>query len=116
MEIDDLVAYCGLTCRHCPIYLATQEADKEKQAAMRAQIAELIREHYGTATTDCDGCKTPSGRLYTGCRTCEIRTCAREKGCITCAHCTEYPCGKLQRLFESDPSAKLHLDDIRKRI
>ena len=38
MEVDMLLAYCGLKCEGCQIYLATMETDKEKQSKMRVQI------------------------------------------------------------------------------
>ena len=118
MGVDKLLACCGMKCDGCQIYLATRETDKEKQAKMRVQIAEFISEEYGISikpkdVTDCDGCKTSTGRLYSGCRKCEIRKCAQEKECLTCAHCIEYPCDKLQKFFVADPTAKSHLGDIR---
>lgn len=121
MEIDKLLAYCGLTCSSCPIYLATRETDKEKQARMRIEIAKFINEHYGMAIkpediNDCDGCRILSDKLYSGCNQCEIRKCAQDRGCLTCAHCSEYPCDKLQTLFNSEPSAKVRLDELRKSL
>jgi hypothetical protein len=118
MKIPELMAYCGLRCDSCPIYLATREADPQEQAKKRIQIAELASEHYDMHLspediTDCDGCRTASGRLFSGCCKCEIRRCARQKGCPTCAHCTEYPCDILQKFFRTDPSAQRSLDDIR---
>lgn len=118
MEVDKLLAYCGLKCDGCQIYLATRETDKEKQAKLRVQITELINEEYGIPinpkdVTDCDGCRTNSGRLYSGCGKCEIRKCAQEKESLTCAHCSEYPCDKLQKFFVTDPTSKIYLEDIR---
>jgi hypothetical protein len=121
MEVDKLLAYCGLECEGCQIYLATRETDKEKQAKMRVQIAELINEEYGINikpkdVTDCDGCGASSGRLYSGCSQCEIRKCAREKLCLTCAHCIEYPCDKLQKFLVLYSISKSHLENIRRRM
>jgi hypothetical protein len=121
MEVDKLLAFCGLKCDGCQIYLASMETDREKQAEMRVQIAELVSEEYGMNikpkdVTDCDGCRANGGRLYSGCSKCEIRKCAQEKGCMTCAHCIEYPCDKLQKFFVTDPTAKSHLEDIRSSI
>jgi hypothetical protein len=85
---------------------------------MRAKIAAFAGEHYDTklepeGVTDCDGCRTPSGRLFSGCGKCDIRKCAQEKGCLTCAHCPDYPCDTLQKFFATDPGAKRFLEDIR---
>jgi hypothetical protein len=121
MEVDKLLAYCGLKCGGCQIYLATREIDKEKQEKLRVQIAELINEEYGISikpkdVTDCDGCKASSGRLYSGCSQCEIRKCAQEKDFLTCAHCIEYPCDKLQKFLVLHSISKSHLEDIRRRM
>ncbi len=121
MGVDKLMGFCGLSCASCPIYLATRETDKAKQRQMRIQIAELISEHYDTPVTpedvnDCDGCRSSTGRLYSGCNNCEIRNCAQTKNCLTCAHCDEYPCEKLETIFASDPDAKKQLDKIRSHL
>ena len=76
--MNEKVAYCGLTCHDCGIYLATREKDEEKKRKMRADIVEQIKEHYGLDckledVTDCDGCKSNKGRLFSGCSKCEIR-------------------------------------------
>ena len=85
---------------------------------MRIQIAEIISRQYGITikpkdVTDCDGCKATSGRLFFGCFKCDIRKCAQEKGCLTCAQCSEYPCERLQKFFVSEPIAKINLERIR---
>jgi hypothetical protein len=118
MKVHELVAYCGLTCQSCPIYRATREDDLEKQEKMRAAIARHCQEHYGLVLrpeeiTDCDGCRTESGRLYSGCSKCEIRACARQRKVESCAHCTDYACEKLQKFFVTDPSAESKLEEIR---
>ncbi len=114
----EITAYCGLICRTCPIYLATIEKNKKEQARMRAEIAKQCKELYGLNysvedITDCDGCRTDSGRLFSGSRNCPIRKCARQKGMENCAYCAEYACGELEAFFAKDPSAKKRLDEIR---
>ncbi len=118
--MPDMLAYCGLTCQTCPIYLATRERNKEKQLRRRTEIVEFCREHYGIHyelkdVTDCDGCRTKNGRLFPACRTCVIRACARKKGVETCAHCPDYACKELLAFFEKDIEAKTRLDGIRGR-
>ena len=117
MDVPKLMAYCGLSCDGCAIYMATRETDPEEQRKTRAKIAQFASQHYDTEIkpediTDCDGCRAESGRLYSGCARCEIRTCAQAKGCPTCAHCPEYPCDNLQTFFAKEPSAKGRLDAI----
>ena len=119
--MSEIIAYCGLTCHTCPIYLATREKNDEKKHKMRIEIAQEIKKIYGQDckaedVTDCDGCKTESGRLYSGCRQCEIRKCAREKSIENCAHCDKYACEKLEKFFTTDPEAKKRLDTIRSTL
>jgi len=117
MNILELVAYCGLTCKSCPIYWATREENKEKQKKMRIKISQLCSEQgldiHPEDITDCDGCRTESGRLFSGCSNCEIRKCARQRKYETCAHCPEYICGKLQKFFDTDRTGKIWLEVIR---
>jgi hypothetical protein len=117
----EMIAYCGLNCVTCPIYLATREADLEKQRQMREQIALAIKKYLGEEKrvediTDCDGCKAQGGRLYSGCQKCQIRKCASEKGLENCAYCSEYPCENLSKFFVSEgeqAGAKKRLDAIK---
>jgi hypothetical protein len=113
------LAYCGLICEKCPIYLATREPDEEKKYKMREEIAQEIKKHYGQETKpedvgDCDGCRTEGGRLF--CTDCRIRICAVEKGIANCAYCHDYPCEALEKLFTTDLEARQRLDKIRSRL
>ncbi len=116
--MNESVAYCGLICQTCPIYLATREENKAEQEKMRVEIARFCKEQYGMEyelkdITDCDGCRTEEGRLFSGCKNCHIRKCAKQQGYENCAYCNEYVCTKLEELFVMDPSAKTRLDQIR---
>ncbi len=116
--MPDLLAYCGLTCQTCPIYLATRQQNKDQQLRMRMEIIQLCKEQYGIQytlkdITDCDGCRTEGGRLFVTCKTCVIRKCARKKKVENCAHCPDYACKDLRAFFETDPDAKRRLDEVR---
>jgi hypothetical protein len=119
--MDEVIAHCGLVCNTCPIYLAAREENKEKKERMRIEIARQYKQIYGIElklqdVTDCDGCRSESGRLFSGCKQCEIRNCAIGKGIESCAHCNEYACERLEKFFATDPDAKARLDVIRRRI
>ncbi len=116
--MSGMIAYCGLDCRTCPIYLVTREKNKEKQEAKRKEILQLIKEHYGLEyrledITDCDGCMIETGKLFSACKECPIRNCAIEKKIVSCAYCDEYICETLEEFFAKEPAAKIHLDKIR---
>ncbi len=117
--MEEILSYCGLICHSCAIFLATREKNDKKKAKMRAEIAQVIKEQYGVEhkpedIADCDGCRTKSGRLF--CMDCQIRMCAKEKNIENCAHCDEYACEKLEKLFVTDPEAKKRLDVIRSTL
>lgn len=113
-----MLAYCGIVCDGCPIYLATFEEDPSLKEKLRDQIARQCSTAYGMnmlpeAITDCDGCRMKSGRLFSGCRTCEIRKCASLRSLENCAFCKDYACVRLQEFFLGAPEAKAELERIR---
>ncbi len=116
--MEENLAYCGLICHTCAIYLATREKNDEKRHKMRVEIAQQIKEHYGEEyrpedVTDCDGCRTEGGRLFSGSTNCHMRKCARQKHIENCAYCDEYSCQKLEEFFATYPEARKQLDQIR---
>ncbi len=115
--MDRMIAYCGLACDTCPIHLATLETDSRKQRSMRVSIARLCRDLYGmdlraADITDCDGCRI-DGRLFVGCRDCDIRDCAMDRGLESCAFCEDYPCGLLEPHLADSPTSRTRLDALR---
>ena len=117
-EMESLIAFCGLDCSTCPIHLATLEPDKSRQQSLRESIAELCTKQYGMNVrpedvTDCDGCPTDSGRLFSGCVNCTIRECAIRRNLKSCAGCSDYACEKLLEFFVHDPEAQTRLEQIR---
>jgi hypothetical protein len=124
--MNRMIAYCGLDCARCPIFLVTRETNAEKQNQKREEIAQQIEEKYGMQcraedVTDCDGCTIQAGRLFSGCQKCQIRKCAREKALENCAHCSEYACDTLEKFFNYggklvEGKAKEKLDEIKARL
>ncbi len=117
--METTIAYCGLDCGGCPIHLATLKQDKSKQYAMRESIAKILSDNYGVHSQpeeigDCDGCRSVSRVIYSGCLKCGIRECAIGKKLESCAFCNDYCCDKLINLFKLDPPAKTRLEEIRK--
>lgn len=116
--MDTMIGYCGLDCQGCPIHLATLEQDVSTQRAMRIEIARICAQQYGMDlhvqdVTDCDGCRSKTERLFSGCARCEIRKCAIDKKLSSCAFCADYACQKLLKHFEADPDARTRLEAVR---
>ena len=119
--MNEILSTRGLMCSTYPIYLATREINKEEQRRMRTGIAKVCSEQYGlnyelSDISDCDGCNTENGRLFSGCNDCAIRKCAKQKAVENCAFCPEYSCQKLESFFVHDSDAKTRLDKVRSRI
>jgi hypothetical protein len=116
-----MIAYCGLICDTCPIHLATIEPDESRRHTMRVSIAEQCTNYYGLNfrpedITDCDGCCSATGRMFSGCSKCEIRKCAILRAIENCAFCEDYACDKLKAHFALDPGAQHRLEEIRNRL
>ncbi len=115
------LAYCGLNCETCPIYIATRIENAEEQLQMRASIARACQEHYklryeAKDIGACDGCRAEGGRLFSACQGCTIRKCAKEKRAENCAYCDQYICKDLAAFFAADLGAKQRLDDPKRKI
>ncbi len=113
-----LIAYCGLECGTCPIYLATRQPDPKERTRMRWEIIRQCREHYGIEytledITDCDGCSSQTGRLFRSSSTCSLRKCARDREIKSCASCSDYPCQRLAAFLSREPAAKKRLEQMR---
>jgi hypothetical protein len=112
--MEQMIAYCGLTCTECPGYLATQANDR----AELERVAAMWREEYSApdltvASVICDGCLGAEGRKCGHWLECEIRACAMERDVANCAHCAEYACQKLEGFFGFAPNARTTLDSVR---
>ncbi len=111
-------SYCGLMCKGCPIYMATLEPDPQKKQKMRQEIVNITNNLYNTKytledITDCLGCMSDSGVLFTPCKDCKIRNCAKDRGMSSCAFCKDSPCANLAPIIKKDVDAKIRLDVMR---
>lgn len=115
--MQEMIAYCGLVCTGCPAYVATlQNSD-----TLRKQVVEKwSSDQYPMKIEDinCDGCLSNGKRLIKFCSQCEVRTCGIVKRVENCAHCDDYVCAKLEKLWNmiSSAEAKERLANIRKNL
>ena len=111
---EKIVAFCGLVCNECPVYKATM-ADDDK--ARKEIVKKWSSPEYPLKVEDlnCTGCFGAEDDIFKYCNTCEVRTCGTEKDMPNCAHCDEYTCDKLEKLWKTIGSAdaKKTLDDIK---
>lgn len=103
------LAYCGLNCNECLIYLASVSKNTEKQI--------ILAKEYSTDTCKfskedmfCLGCHsdTLSEKMCGGC---EIRKCGIEKSCTNCAECDSFPCNILVKYLGDSSN---NLDNLKR--
>ena len=110
-----MTAYCGLDCSECKAFKATQANDFEMKKQMAERWSDQDDVRFKPEDINCRGCK--SNVISGWCRKiCKIRPCAEEKKVKTCAHCDDYPCGKLKEFLSNEPVATKNLDEIRKAL
>ena len=111
--MSEMIAYCGLPCSDCPIYLATKADDD----AMRAETAQIWSKRFNLdlkpEDINCLGCPSDQAPLFGYCQACGIRKCAREKNLDHCAQCDDYSCEALNQFHALAPRAKEQLEKLR---
>lgn len=111
------LAYCGLDCTECPVFIATMNDDNELRQKTAEEWGKLYSEYIGqkdlsAGDMTCRGCR--SDIRFIGCANCPIRACCNGKSLVTCADCDEYEtCGMINGFFTSAPQAKERLNKIR---
>ncbi len=113
--MEKMIAFCGLVCTDCPIFIATQNNDENE----KKKIAERwSTKEYPLSPENmfCDGCLPVGKRTMSFCQDCDVRRCGFERNVENCAHCADYPCAKLDRVLAMGPQAKATLEEIRKGL
>ena len=111
-----MIAYCGLNCSECDVFLATKENDDDQRKLVAEKWSKEFNWNLMPSDINCEGCKIENGRIFGFCNDCKVRACANKLGIDNCAFCDEYACEKLQGIFALDPAIKINLDRIRKSI
>jgi hypothetical protein len=114
--VEEIVAFCGLTCSACPAYLATENDNDEE----RKRVAETWSQQYSSdikpEDINCDGCLPGHAKYIHHCSECDIRACGVAREVNNCAYCDDYPCERLERFFGLVTAARTKLDSIRSTL
>jgi hypothetical protein len=109
-----MLGYCGLDCEQCEAFIATQKNDD----ALRAAVAEKWGKQYGAPIEpehiNCTGCLSTGARTYYCEQLCEVRKCALGRSLGTCAECSDFPCGALEKVLGAAPQARRALEGLRR--
>jgi hypothetical protein len=111
--MSEMISICGLKCHECGAFIARRDDDHK----VRAETAAIWSKMYGAElkpeSINCDGCTSEGGVVFHHCTVCEMRKCAKGRGVVNCAHCSDYACDTLNEFFKMVPEAKETLDAIR---
>lgn len=91
---EERMAYCGLYCDACSVYIASQ-FNKERLQVIAGKMNVPVEEMH------CNGCK--SDIISKHCKTCNIKACCTEKGFQSCAECADVPCDILKEFQPKMP-------------
>jgi len=115
------LAYCGLICETCPLFIATANNDNALRMKTfkewKKQYAEYLDVYTLTVKDmNCNGCLSDD-EPFIACTNCSMRKCCRGKKYTTCAECIEYQTCEMLNGFYSVPAhkpAQANLDKIRR--
>ena len=110
------VAYCGLLCNECEIYIATKNNNEhaKEQLAIKCSSNDYS---FSKEDMNCDGCFSEKAKMSKMCSVCEIKACAESKNVINnCAYCNDYPCSLITKYCSTENKARLNLikDSLKK--
>jgi Protein of unknown function (DUF3795) len=111
--MEPMIACCGLVCTDCPTYLATQADDDAAREKTAKEWSKLYGAEIKPEQINCDGCQSEGGRLFGHCLECKIRSCAHDRGFVTCAECPDYSCEQLEQVLQYVPDARAKLEAMR---
>ena len=95
MGKENLVAVCGLYCGACPMYIATQSNDEQKQNTLLKRFSSGPVE-FTIEDILCDGCISNGTRVASFCKRCAIRACPTDKqNVVRCSDCPDFPCSRI---------------------
>lgn len=114
--MDQMIAYCGLSCTKCPGLIATRNDDDEARAKVAAEWSKQFNAELKPEDINCDGCIVTDGRHIGHCAVCEIRKCGMARGVKNCSHCADYACEKLEAFLDQVPAARATLEGVRKDL
>lgn len=103
---DKYVAYCGLDCKKCEAYIATQNGDDALRKKVAKEWSELNHVEITPEMINCDGCRV-DGRKTPFCASlCPIRQCALDHKFETCGDCAALlTCEKAKMIIGDNPQA-----------
>lgn len=105
---ETIIAYCGLLCNECPIFIATKKND-EKARVELAKMYSNDRCVFEPEDIHCLGCFQVDVKRSKMCSACEIRACGVGKGLKDCGYCEQFPCSIYNQYIPVDSPERVRL-------
>jgi len=110
MDMEKLIAYCGLDCAQCGAYLAHKNDDNALREKTAAEWKIAHNFDFTPEMINCTGCKG-TGVLIGHCSECEMRKCAIARGVVNCGTCDEFKtCKTINDFMEMVPGVRENLE------
>ena len=108
--MDKLIAYCGINCKSCPLYIATKNDDIVVKQELSLKWGKLYNRSFDIENMSCHGCK--SGKKFFLSEQCDITTCNTVKGIETCKQCTNHPCDRIEKFYAWQKNNKTDVEIV----
>ena len=103
---DKYIAYCGLDCRKCEAWIATQNNDDELRKKVAKEWSIWNHTEITPEMINCDGCRLDGKKTPFCDSLCPIKNCASNMKMNTCGRCSHlYDCDKLKMITDHDDNA-----------
>lgn len=110
--MQEILAFCGLTCTECPAYLATQNDNDEERRGVAETWSQQYNSDINPEDINCDGCHPGHTQYFHHCSECDIPARGVAREVENCAYCDDYFCDGLERFLGLVPAAQTRLDSI----
>lgn len=94
--MGEMIAYCGLKCHECDLYIATK-ADNKEEIEKLAKKWSTHGHNFAPEDMWCDGCTEKTGKIFVWCRECPIWNCCSDKRVTICIECDDFPCEIIEK-------------------
>ncbi|MDF2988694.1 MAG: hypothetical protein K0R50_4204 [Eubacterium sp.] len=108
--MEKLVAYCGINCATCPLYIATKTEDISMKRELAEKWEKIYNRSFNIEDMKCFGCK--SGKKFFLSDKCNITQCNNNKGIHTCKQCANSPCQRINDFYEWQKDNKTDVEFI----
>lgn len=105
------LAFCGLLCDQCPLYIATRADDPAEMERLAVEYS-TPEVAFAPADMRCEGCFSSSADDSKVCGECDIRACAKGNTVQNCGVCAQYPCDIIVKRLPPDTEYRSRLDEI----